>query len=315
MKISEICSRTGLTKRSIRLYVERGLITPEVSHGDARQRASYTEQNVTELRAIASLRRAMFSLEQIKQMLDDPSGIPDVWEEYCSSIRELSSVVTALEAQIERADAARFESIFDVAASLEPASRSMPLPKADLKPRFARFDTDEFAESRETQDKNRLQYATRRYINVPGAGVSPGFFSNSPQFGNLGMRVFEFLPKKRLTSILIIVLCLVLTAGIAAVAIPPALERRAFERAFEESYIECRITYSGAEYITQPEYTESLKSRYKPQGALTENGDPGVDGGPYLDCELYAARGDVETVYILVEYGGRKGYVLCTAAD
>lgn len=315
MKISEVCCRTGLSKRSIRLYAERGLITPEAASGDARQRVSYTEQNVEALRAIASLRRAMFSIEQIKHMLDDPGAIPAVWEQYRGSLRELASLVTALEAQVERADAERFESIFDVAASLESAAQAMPLPKADINPRFARFDTEEFAESRDAREKSRLQYAPRRYMNVPGAGVSPGFFSSSPQFANLGMRVFEFLPKKRLTRILIIALCLVLIASVAAVAVPPALERRAFEKEFEELYSECRVTYSGAEYIPQPEYTESLKNRYKPQGALTENGDPGVDGGPYLGCELYAARGDTARVYILVEYAGREGYILCTAAD
>lgn len=62
MKIKEATLATGLTERAIRLYEEHGLISPSVTVKNGRDFRDYTEENITRLKTIAALRRALFTL-------------------------------------------------------------------------------------------------------------------------------------------------------------------------------------------------------------------------------------------------------------
>ncbi len=67
MKIKEVIARTGLTDRAIRLYIENGLIMPENQKSyTGRNSFDFTEADVRQLEQIALLRKADFSIEQIK---------------------------------------------------------------------------------------------------------------------------------------------------------------------------------------------------------------------------------------------------------
>ncbi|MBQ4105393.1 MAG: MerR family transcriptional regulator, partial [Clostridia bacterium] len=67
MKIKEVIAKTGLTDRAIRLYIENGLVTPnnEKSY-TGRNNYNFTQSDVEVFEQIALLRKADFSLEQIK---------------------------------------------------------------------------------------------------------------------------------------------------------------------------------------------------------------------------------------------------------
>ncbi|MBL8573106.1 MAG: MerR family transcriptional regulator [Hyphomicrobiaceae bacterium] len=64
--ISTVADRLGITLRTIRFYEEVGIITPKRTHAAARL---FSEQDIETLRLAVDLRRAMFNLDQVKQIL------------------------------------------------------------------------------------------------------------------------------------------------------------------------------------------------------------------------------------------------------
>ena len=62
MKISEVCTRTGLTDRAIRFYLEKGLLEKTAEYINGRNCREYTEEDVQQLNRISALRRAGFSI-------------------------------------------------------------------------------------------------------------------------------------------------------------------------------------------------------------------------------------------------------------
>lgn len=67
MNISQIAKLTSLTAKSIRLYEEKGLITPPLRSESGYR--TYTQQHVDDLLLIARCRRVGFSLDECKAML------------------------------------------------------------------------------------------------------------------------------------------------------------------------------------------------------------------------------------------------------
>lgn len=58
MKIKEVCERTGLTRRAVRFYEEKGLISPEIR--EENEYRDYTETDVRRLQLVARLRGYRF---------------------------------------------------------------------------------------------------------------------------------------------------------------------------------------------------------------------------------------------------------------
>ncbi len=74
MNISEASKQTGLTAKSIRLYEEKGLISPP--HRLDNGYRDYGSQHIDDLLLIARCKRVGFSLDECKAMLalaNDPS--------------------------------------------------------------------------------------------------------------------------------------------------------------------------------------------------------------------------------------------------
>lgn len=67
MNISEVAKLTGLTAKSIRLYEDKGLITPP-SRGDNGYR-QYSRVHIEELQLIARAKRVGFSLDECKALV------------------------------------------------------------------------------------------------------------------------------------------------------------------------------------------------------------------------------------------------------
>ena len=68
MKLKEVCNITGLTKRTIRFYEEKQLISPQGEWKNGRVYRSYSDEDVKILQEIAVLRRAMFTIEEIRAL-------------------------------------------------------------------------------------------------------------------------------------------------------------------------------------------------------------------------------------------------------
>ncbi len=102
MQIKEAAATCGLTEKAIRLYEEKGLITPTYTEINGRKFRDYDDETVEQLKVIAGLRQSFFSLEQIAAMQSTPEDIPAIFTEYRD---ELRGKFRALEELVERADA------------------------------------------------------------------------------------------------------------------------------------------------------------------------------------------------------------------
>ena len=73
MKIKTVCEKTRLTDRTVRYYIEEGLISPSFTENYlGRKSFDFSEDDVSQLRDIAVLRSFDFSIEEIKELLRTP---------------------------------------------------------------------------------------------------------------------------------------------------------------------------------------------------------------------------------------------------
>ena len=68
MKIKEVSQKTGLSKKTIRFYEEEGLIEPEKTYQNGRAYRTYTQAHIQTLNDVALLRRARFSVGEMRQI-------------------------------------------------------------------------------------------------------------------------------------------------------------------------------------------------------------------------------------------------------
>ena len=116
MKIKQAAAQCGLTEKAIRLYEEKGLITPTYTDKNGRQFRDYDEETVSRLQTISALRRAFFSIEQIAEILDHPENIPTVFASYRA---ELHQKYTDLKPLLDHAEDVDPETLTSAAAVSE----------------------------------------------------------------------------------------------------------------------------------------------------------------------------------------------------
>ena len=82
MKTKAACDATGLTRKSLLLYEEKGLIAPEKRWSNGREYREYSEEIIRELRQIAVLRKAWFTMDEIRRMKERPEEMPEIFGAY-----------------------------------------------------------------------------------------------------------------------------------------------------------------------------------------------------------------------------------------
>ncbi len=81
MKIKEVTEKTNLTERAVRLYIENGLISPGVNESySGRRNIDFSQDDVEALRRISVLRKAGFTILQIRQMQEQPEKCKEILE-------------------------------------------------------------------------------------------------------------------------------------------------------------------------------------------------------------------------------------------
>ena len=135
MKIKEVISQTGLTDRAIRLYIENGLVTPENEKSyNGRNNYNFTQADIERFEQIAILRKADFSLEQIKTIKSGGESAKEVLIAYLNDKKE--SVVTGQKIVDALKDIPQQEivTIDYVCEKIKDSFEQTPLPDADIKP-------------------------------------------------------------------------------------------------------------------------------------------------------------------------------------
>ena len=134
MKIKEVIDATGLTDRAIRLYIENGLVTPENQKSyTGRNNFHFTESDIECFEQIALLRKADFSLEQIKTLKLGGESARKVLLEYLTVKKE--SVVTEqkIVEALKNFPVQESVTIENVCAKIKESIENKPLPDKDKK--------------------------------------------------------------------------------------------------------------------------------------------------------------------------------------
>lgn len=111
MQIKQAAAQCSLTEKAIRLYEEKGLITPTYTEKNGRQFRDYNEETVARLQTIATLRKSFFSIEQIAEILDHPENIPAVFASYRAELQKQYADLKPLISRAEEIDAASLSDV------------------------------------------------------------------------------------------------------------------------------------------------------------------------------------------------------------
>lgn len=89
MRMKDICDKTGLTDRAVRLYIENGLLSPRRESGySGRSSIIFDEEDLRTLEVVATLRRAEFSIADIREMQEHPGTIPALLDLHRQKLEE-----------------------------------------------------------------------------------------------------------------------------------------------------------------------------------------------------------------------------------
>ena len=129
MKIKAVCAQTGLTDRTIRYYIEQGLIAPAYEENyTGRRTYDFLERDIAQLQDIAILRKFDFTIEEIRSILNDAQAsqavIAAVRERTEATARQCREKLAAL----EQIDAGKTYTLPELAQELSRTSQTLPAP-------------------------------------------------------------------------------------------------------------------------------------------------------------------------------------------
>ncbi|MBQ3127145.1 MAG: MerR family transcriptional regulator [Clostridia bacterium] len=132
MRMKEVCARTGLTDRAVRLYIDSGLIAPErVSSYTGRSAIHFSEADVAVLEVVATLRQAGFAIADIKSMMETPEVIPDRIAARRAALADEIAEKEAVLAVLGRLGDAPIADCAALAAHLRASAPEKSVPKED----------------------------------------------------------------------------------------------------------------------------------------------------------------------------------------
>ena len=146
MKIKEVCTKTGLTEKAVRYYVENGLCSPREYESRDRKYLDFTDDNIGELKDIAVMRKLGFSIEDIRMMKTDGRSIDDVMSRYVRSLSEELDIKKRIFSALAFRDYSDMHSIDELMPTLSEVLR--PDPAA---PDFTKFEREPFDDGRDSE--------------------------------------------------------------------------------------------------------------------------------------------------------------------
>lgn len=141
MKPKELAERTGVKERTIRFYEEQGLLSPKLERKNGRNYREYSEDDVERLSIIAALRRARFTIEEIRALLGEGSGFAKIYPSYYDRIQSQAEASARLMRTIKAIDPTEMD-LAALIAHLETYSLTLDLPTIDSAPNFGQFDQE-----------------------------------------------------------------------------------------------------------------------------------------------------------------------------
>jgi DNA-binding transcriptional MerR regulator len=140
MKIKEVSAITGLTKKTIRFYEEAGLIQPQKQAINGRDFREYSDSDIAQLNEIIVLRKAHFTIEEIKNMQSGSQPIQDVFSKYYDRVKAEKKELDRLLCVLDAIATHSLETKAELVQEISSAAKEMRLPFVDIHPQFKYID-------------------------------------------------------------------------------------------------------------------------------------------------------------------------------
>ena len=136
MKIKTVCELTGLTARTVRVYIDEKLIAPEFTENYLGRRSfEFSRNDITALQNIATLRKYGFSIDEIRNILLDSQTSIAIIEnvkqrtkiqanEYRERLKALSRVEAQKAYSVEEISEILLQSEAELDMPIEPPKRN-----------------------------------------------------------------------------------------------------------------------------------------------------------------------------------------------
>ena len=186
MKIKEVSQKTGLSKKTIRFYEEEGLIEPEKTYQNGRAYRTYTQAHIQTLNDVALLRRARFSVEEIKTILSTPEEIPALFESYRQRLRTEKDALVQVLSVVDEIAAEELTSKEALMEQITPSAQSLTLPATDVQPHFRYLDLLEANLMKRKKNVNLTEDEVRqRKMAANNAAMYAGFSVQNSASNNM----------------------------------------------------------------------------------------------------------------------------------
>lgn len=149
MKIKKVCEITGLTERTIRFYIERGLIQPSASEMNGRVYHEYSIEDIAKIEQIAILRKVGFSITEISEMKTEPQKIDEILDLHRAALAKDAKALAEKIDALRDAQGRHFTDIGELCRTIRAAASKLELPSSDISPNFGRFDAETKEEKQE----------------------------------------------------------------------------------------------------------------------------------------------------------------------
>lgn len=134
MKIKEVIKKTELTDKAIRLYIENGLVAPSIDESySGRKSIDFSDDDVERLSNIALLRKAGFSIADIKEIIESDEKAKSVVERFIEETENNIQHETEIIEKLRSIPAENGISMKTICESLSKAVEKKQVPKEDMK--------------------------------------------------------------------------------------------------------------------------------------------------------------------------------------
>lgn len=185
MQIHEVCKQTGLTKRTIRFYIEKGLIAPSIVNKNGKDFREYSKEDVEELVEIRDLRKLLFSIEEIVAIKQGILNIKELINVHSNELEKMVQNQMEVIEVLKQLEEQQIQDMRSLSAHLKKMMNKLEIPKEDL-----RIDNkDRFIGKAEIYSKYRPSYPERiideiedelresTYRRVADIGAGTGLFT------------------------------------------------------------------------------------------------------------------------------------------
>lgn len=143
MKMKTVCERTNLTERAVRLYIEKGLLSPECEQVRGRTYYEFDEEDIEILHAIAVLRGTGFSLDAIYDMIHDAQKIAPLFQNLVKTTLEKAEEYQEITAKLQAVEGIDCcETVQELASRIEQSEASAYIRSSSVRGQMGSADEE-----------------------------------------------------------------------------------------------------------------------------------------------------------------------------